>query len=266
LSSYSKTHLYNSQPHQFKNGLSKKVWRRSTHVTVRDVFPANKVPLTGKNLAWKVQEEPTSFCKECRHQFVPLENSRMSNLVPNQSQKWRLFIGSPVTGPAWLELADVYEQRTVIMEHIPMRMKWVDPTHWHLTWLFLGQVSSEQAPDIEVRLGHILQSVISTDCLVKKTAFWPTERKASLLIADVQATPELTGLAKRIRHTLHEFPDKKPFVPHITLARLKERTNVPPDLIHLEPRTWSVSSIVLYKSTLTPAGPIYEPLQTYPLL
>ena len=58
-------------------------------------------------------------------------------------------------------------------------------------------------------------------------------------------------------------PEKRPFWPHITLARVKRRerrvaplpeTPAPPS----EP--FSASELTLYRSTLRPQGALYEPL------
>jgi RNA 2',3'-cyclic 3'-phosphodiesterase len=58
-------------------------------------------------------------------------------------------------------------------------------------------------------------------------------------------------------------PEKRPFWPHITLARVKrgERRVAPlPDAPSPPPDPFDASAVTLYRSTLRPQGAIYEPL------
>jgi 2'-5' RNA ligase len=58
-------------------------------------------------------------------------------------------------------------------------------------------------------------------------------------------------------------PEKRPFWPHITLARVKrgERRVAPlPDVPPPPPEAFDASAVTLYRSTLRPQGALYEPL------
>jgi RNA 2',3'-cyclic 3'-phosphodiesterase len=58
-------------------------------------------------------------------------------------------------------------------------------------------------------------------------------------------------------------PEKRPFGPHITLARVKRRERrVPPMAEEPSPpgEPFEVAVVTLYKSTLRPQGSLYEPL------
>jgi 2'-5' RNA ligase len=58
-------------------------------------------------------------------------------------------------------------------------------------------------------------------------------------------------------------PEKRPFWPHITLARVKRgRRRVPPlpDAPAPPDEQFSASELTLYRSTLRPQGALYEPL------
>jgi 2'-5' RNA ligase len=58
-------------------------------------------------------------------------------------------------------------------------------------------------------------------------------------------------------------PEKRPFWPHVTLARVKRRERRVPPLAH-EPappaEPFEVAAVTLYRSVLRPQGALYEPL------
>jgi RNA 2',3'-cyclic 3'-phosphodiesterase len=59
-------------------------------------------------------------------------------------------------------------------------------------------------------------------------------------------------------------PEKRPFWPHITLARVKRgERRVPPPPDHPAPpgEPFDASALTLYRSTLRPQGALYEPLR-----
>jgi 2'-5' RNA ligase len=64
-------------------------------------------------------------------------------------------------------------------------------------------------------------------------------------------------------------PEKRPFWPHLTLARVKrgERRVPPlPDVPPVPPEPFEAPVVTLYRSTLRPQGALYEPLaRTLPL-
>lgn len=58
-------------------------------------------------------------------------------------------------------------------------------------------------------------------------------------------------------------PEKRPFWPHVTLARVKRgerRVAPPPDRPPPPAEAFDASAVTLYRSTLCPQGALYEPL------
>lgn len=61
-------------------------------------------------------------------------------------------------------------------------------------------------------------------------------------------------------------PEKRPFWPHITLARVSRGTRVePPGELPPPEGSFTVAVLTLYRSTLRPQGALYEPLARLPL-
>jgi 2'-5' RNA ligase len=67
------------------------------------------------------------------------------------------------------------------------------------------------------------------------------------------------------------LPEGRPFNPHLTLGRVKSPVNrhrLAQALEQLPALKWppfTVSELILFRSTLTPQGSIYTPLQVIPL-
>ena len=80
-------------------------------------------------------------------------------------------------------------------------------------------------------------------------------------------------LLTELRRTGFYKPEKRPFWPHLTVARLKTRrasgrsslSAEAPRLPEALARPFQARALTLYKSTLRPQGALYEPLATVDL-
>jgi 2'-5' RNA ligase len=72
------------------------------------------------------------------------------------------------------------------------------------------------------------------------------------------------GLSERLRVARFYEPEKRPFWPHVTLARAKRgrtpRKLEPPALPGALRRAFEAARVTLFRSTLHPGGAVYEPL------
>lgn len=182
------------------------------------------------------------------------------------SDKARLFIGSPVEGKTQAQILRWFEDWRDLGQVINRRLKWTVPENLHLTWLFLGDVPRNEIPGIENALGDALAGHLLLNGLLERVALSDFG-----LTCWLQKTPELLQTAGLIRGSLPEHKPDKPFNPHLTLARIKGKDRKKPKAdgfpMQLSPPViWPVEQIVLYQSTLTPEGPIYDPIwsQTIP--
>jgi 2'-5' RNA ligase len=183
----------------------------------------------------------------------------------------RLFIASPVSGEIVDALETIFRQRDAISAKLPQRARWVMPEQWHLTWLFLGNVPTAKIPSIMERLSESLATVKPIPVEAQDIVFWPSAKKAKLIVCRLMPSPKLLRVFDVIRRALPDFPPDKTFTPHLTLARLKE----PKEPVAagkpgwsfdpLPPATCLLDTITLYSSTLNPTGAIYTPLHMVPL-
>ncbi len=190
-------------------------------------------------------------------------------------QTIRLFIGTPLPEPLQECIGPIYQHRAQWEAEIPHRMVWVAPDRCHLTWLFLGNVPQTEVDSIRTRLTQALENQASPILKLHQTVFWPNPRIPKLWVwLGFDEGGNTTKLAHQIRGALPEYPEKKAFKPHITLARLKTSSQqcpkpiISPQLIsrlQIPAQTWEIQQVYLYQSTLTPQCAVYESLASWDL-
>ncbi len=154
-------------------------------------------------------------------------------------------------------------------------MRWVDPKGIHITLKFLGEVSQELIPDIELSMEEAVKQSHPFQLGVNGTGAFPNLNRPELIWVGVNGEMEkLNTLQKNIDIKMEAlgFPrEKKVYSPHLTLARVR---NEAPDFDRqrlgklLAATTFTsavpvnVTAVHLIKSQLTPTGPIYTVMKT----
>ncbi|MFO7807054.1 MAG: RNA 2',3'-cyclic phosphodiesterase [Candidatus Moraniibacteriota bacterium] len=98
----------------------------------------------------------------------------------------------------------------------------IDPENYHVTLMFLGYVKDENIPEICSELKEAFQGVEYFDLnfgVIKKA---PSEENAKMIWLVGENSPALTEVKNRVEKKLsHHKGDSKKFIPHVTLARIK---------------------------------------------
>ena len=142
------------------------------------------------------------------------------------------------------------------------RWKPVPPHQMHLTLLFLGEVPEERLGELKGVGRDVAGSIPAFTARVHGTGHFPEAGSPRVWFARVEGE-ELFELADRLRESLPEFDDGRAFKPHITLARKKgPAPRVAPVVFDLE---FPVRRMALVRSRLSPRGPSYERIETFPL-
>ena len=139
--------------------------------------------------------------------------------------------------------------------------KWVEPRNLHLTWYFLGE------RDDVTHIQDLLQPLKMLPRLPLSIqgfgTFGEPEPKVFYLKTSSVVT---TVLHQKVAELLGEEPDPD-FRPHITMARIKKVRNAGYQTLERpwmsEPLGTVDPKIYLIESRLTPAGPIYLPIEEY---
>ncbi len=154
------------------------------------------------------------------------------------------------------------------------KIKLVEPENLHITLKFLGEVDEARIPVIVNSLEEALKGSKGFKIRLERVGAFPRVSRPNVIWVGVSDGREpLIKLANLVEDALKRigFPkEKRPFEPHLTIARVKYRSSDLPSLIMKVEETIvgevEVREVRLKKSTLTPKGPIYETLHTFPLI
>ncbi len=155
--------------------------------------------------------------------------------------------------------------------------KWVRTDLMHLTLVFLGYQDSESLSTISTALDSAASHTSAFDLRLGHLGGFGPPHGLTVIWAGLEAVPpQLSALHQSIAEELasRRVPfDRKPLVPHITLARGRRPINREASLrvsgatkqIDLPRLTAPIGSFVLMRSHLSPKGPTYEVVQSFEL-
>ena len=145
-------------------------------------------------------------------------------------------------------------------------LRLVRPESLHVTLVFLGYRAEEIERIAEVAFGEPAGPFeLAPDAVVPV----PHRRPRLYTLGLEDAGGALHGWQDRLSGRLEEArlyePEKRPFWPHVTLARVKRGARVPgglapPELPAELRQPFQASRVTLFRSTLKPSGAVYEPL------
>jgi 2'-5' RNA ligase len=150
--------------------------------------------------------------------------------------------------------------------------RWQTLEQMHLTLHFLGELSSEDAALVKQKMSEVTASISPFTLQLDDIGAFPNTRRPRVIWAGISGQiSHLDDLQQALSARLQQvglYKEERKYSPHITLGRepgsingsLENDTFPKP-----RPVTWNVDHIVLFQSTLTPKGPIYKAINTYPL-
>jgi 2'-5' RNA ligase len=151
------------------------------------------------------------------------------------------------------------------------RISWSPVENLHVTTKFIGEWPESRLGELTGALAG-LPSRQALAVSIRGFGFRPNPHSPRHFWCGIEA-PGIADLAadtNRAAATLGIATEARPFSPHLTLARIRERTDVQPlreaiasleslDFGRFEARSW-----FLYQSTLRPSGSVYTTLAEFP--
>jgi RNA 2',3'-cyclic 3'-phosphodiesterase len=128
----------------------------------------------------------------------------------------------------------------------------------HLTLAFLGEADPQRAIAAAKRVRGARH-----DLPLDEARFWPHNQ---IVWAGPRATPPpLAALVESLKLELYRdqfILERRPFAAHVTLLR---KAKAPKALPALPALSWPVEELLLVRSRTSPKGPVYEPVERFPL-
>ena len=148
--------------------------------------------------------------------------------------------------------------------------RWIDPENYHLTLRFIGDIDDALARDIAGLLGRVQRRPFELR-LDGLTSFGG--RKPRAVVASITAVApllELQAEQERLLQRLGLEPEGRKYIPHVTLARLRETSSWQvADYLsargHFRSAAFEVSRFVLFSSRSSVGGAPYVVEAAYPL-
>lgn len=195
----------------------------------------------------------------------------------------RLFLGLPLPQPWQDGLARLAADFSRPSPDQPgaARLVWTRPTNWHLTLRFLGETDEAGRDAVIEAAGAALAALPFVPFALRAAgggAFPSTARPRVLFAGLAEGAEQCRALAACLEEAARRAgfaPEARPFVPHLTVARVKDRaqpasrtdSRFPALLDALDRTVWPVArvdEVVLWRSETGQGGPRYTRLAAFP--
>ncbi len=183
----------------------------------------------------------------------------------------RLFLAIDIPNAVRETIAEVQND----FKSLNLDARWVEPANFHLTLKFLGSTRPQTIPEIETQMQEITPRFAPPTVTLGLPGVFPNPNRPRVLWLSVQDSQgTLISLMQAIdtRMIPLGFPgEKKQAIPHLTLARfksardnrkLKQKLRAGPAVATVP---FTVDSVKLMQSELTPEGPNYTVIGDFPL-
>jgi len=178
----------------------------------------------------------------------------------------RLFVALPVEGDR-AALEEVHAQLVqwdAVLKNVP-------PENYHITLKFFGNCDDHLGNRIREAFSSLSMETGSIPFALEGLGTFPGGRRARVVWCGLRTE---TAAINRICRTVDRFAtrlgfkeEKRDFVPHLTLARVRKGRELTGDIVHFIEQNRntvfgkaSFNRLVLFSSQLTPQGPRYTEL------
>jgi 2'-5' RNA ligase len=174
----------------------------------------------------------------------------------------RLFVAVPVDDKIRAVAAEVARS----LASVDADVRWVSPETMHLTLSFIGEIDETRVPDISRAVASTVRAYSSFEIVFDRIgAFGAPSRPKIIWLGIGTGAKVLTATASDLRARLPPADDENEFNAHLTIGRVKGPRNIEKLVEALKTTAvfaapLRVDRLVLYRSTLGPAGPKHEAL------
>lgn len=179
---------------------------------------------------------------------------------------FRLFIAVELPAEVTQEL--VRWQQEYLARDQALRL--VPEEQLHITLVFLGQMEERERDQAAAQLDEIA-GLSAFEVAATEIVGLPRKRPPRVIAAAMEEpTGLLSGIHDRLAAGLVEKnlykQEKRPYFPHVTIARAKGRTRLDLEGIHPEPVKFTAVRVTLYNSILKREGALHQGLKSVQLI
>jgi RNA 2',3'-cyclic 3'-phosphodiesterase len=148
--------------------------------------------------------------------------------------------------------------------------RWAEPSDYHITLRFIGDIGNRQAQDIDSLLADVSRRPLALKVAGLGSFGGDKPHSVFAVVEPTRELSELQGEVDRLVRACGVEIDRRKFQPHVTLARLKGASSLDvADYLSsrgwFPPQTFTASRFVLYSSRDSTGGGPYMVETTYPL-
>lgn len=146
--------------------------------------------------------------------------------------------------------------------------RWVPRDSLHVTTKFLGWVAVERFDSIAAAAAEAAGGMVPFDARLAEFGAFPSARRARVVWVGID--DPIGGFAAVASSCEEAYADlgfaaeRRAFVPHLTVARLRVPSPVSFDDARPEPVAFTIDRLTLFRSHLGRPAPRYEELAVYP--
>jgi 2'-5' RNA ligase len=172
----------------------------------------------------------------------------------------RLFIAITLPENIKIKLEEIVKT----FKKCDLDAKWVKTQNIHMTLKFLGEVDEAQLGEIKNIITAVAGEFRQLSVNLTGYGFFPNEKRPRVFFVATDKQELLKNMAMRLEDELEKLGILKEdrFRSHLSLCRFKGTKNIEvlkKEVKNITPQgQFPVEAISLFKSTLTPQGPIYD--------
>lgn len=183
----------------------------------------------------------------------------------------RCFVAVPVSVSVRRRVGELQRE----LRRAEADVKWVEEGNLHLTLKFLGEIGEEAAGRLRELLSAEASRWPPLEVEYAGTGSFPGGDRPRVIWVGVRGdVGKLVSLAAAVDRAAEHVGvprEGRPFAAHLTVGRVRSPRDIRRLAAALE--RWNeagfgrdeIREIVLYRSTLAPQGPVYDPLARFPL-
>jgi 2'-5' RNA ligase len=161
------------------------------------------------------------------------------------------------------------------LKSIDRSVRWVKPENSHVTIHFFGEIEESNIQRIRGIIKDACTGIEPIPVEMSGISAFPSLERARVIWYGVHDDGRLNTVYGKVYDALKgtdivEKLERRPYTPHLTAGRVKGRINTKliEEIRRLEESTFGsfdIRELILFKSTLTGSGPLYDKIERFHL-